>query len=248
MRRRQIRIFLDILLTLLLCPHRWLVARGRKDEAAETLRACSDDPDADGARLAEAVHREIAEERAASSGASWYQLLFHSDAATQRKLVAGVGTAAAQELCGIDGVQYYLLAIFEVSGIDGISRQYQCLIVVGCLKVAMILVAAHLFDRNGRKPLLLASNVIMCGALVVLAASGTAVPYLSLAAVAVYVSSFSLGMGPGAWLVPSEVFSNDIRATAMSMATFVNRSIAFANTSVMLTLLTTMRPAGVFLM
>ena len=35
---------------------------------------------------------------------------------------------------------------------------------------------------------------------------------------ALYLAFFSLGMGPGAWLIPSEVFSTMIRAKAMSAA------------------------------
>jgi hypothetical protein len=43
---------------------------------------------------------------------------------------------------------------------------------------------------------------------------------------ALYMSSFSIGMGPGAWLIPSEIFATSIRAKAMSVATFFNRITA----------------------
>lgn len=33
---------------------------------------------------------------------------------------------------------------------------------------------------------------------------------------AVYLAFFSIGMGPGAWLIPSEIFVTSIRAKAMS--------------------------------
>jgi hypothetical protein len=46
---------------------------------------------------------------------------------------------------------------------------------------------------------------------------------LAVTALVLFVSFFSLGMGPGAWLVPSEVFSLNVRAKAMSLATFANR-------------------------
>jgi Sugar (and other) transporter len=36
-----------------------------------------------------------------------------------------------------------------------------------------------------------------------------------------YLSFFSIRMGPGAWLIPSEIFATGIRAKAMSMATFL---------------------------
>jgi MFS family permease len=43
---------------------------------------------------------------------------------------------------------------------------------------------------------------------------------------ALYLSFFSIGMGPGAWLIPSEIFATSIRAKAMSLATFFNRITA----------------------
>lgn len=52
---------------------------------------------------------------------------------------------------------------------------------------------------------------------------------------ALYLSFFSIGMGPGAWLIPSEVFAISIRAKAMSIATFFNRITATVMSSTFLT-------------
>jgi len=41
-----------------------------------------------------------------------------------------------------------------------------------------------------------------------------------------YLSFFSIGMGPAAWLIPSEIFPTSIRAKGMSVATFFNRIVA----------------------
>jgi len=46
------------------------------------------------------------------------------------------------------------------------------------------------------------------------------------------------GMGPGVWLIPSEVFSTTIRAKAISLATFANRVTAKIVISTFLQLLT----------
>ena len=54
---------------------------------------------------------------------------------------------------------------------------------------------------------------------------------IGIIAIGMYLGFFSLGMGPGAWLIPSEVFSTTIRAKAMSMATFLNRVTATIVTS-----------------
>eukprot|EP00549_Striatella_unipunctata_P016622 CAMPEP_0118721942 /NCGR_PEP_ID=MMETSP0800-20121206/31065_1 /TAXON_ID=210618 ORGANISM="Striatella unipunctata, Strain CCMP2910" /NCGR_SAMPLE_ID=MMETSP0800 /ASSEMBLY_ACC=CAM_ASM_000638 /LENGTH=181 /DNA_ID=CAMNT_0006629987 /DNA_START=52 /DNA_END=597 /DNA_ORIENTATION=+ len=54
-------------------------------------------------------------------------------------------------------------------------------------------------------------------------------------ALAAYLAFFSLGMGPGAWLIPSEVFSTAIRAKAMAVATTTNRIAAAFMSSTFLT-------------
>lgn len=65
---------------------------------------------------------------------------------------------------------------------------------------------------------------------------------------ALYLSSFSIGMGPGAWLIPAEVFSTVIRAKAMSLATFMNRATATLVTSTFFTLAELLTWSGFFLL
>lgn len=70
---------------------------------------------------------------------------------------------------------------------------------------------------------------------------------IAMFALALYLSSFSLGMGPGAWLIPSEVFSTTIRAKAMSVTTFCNRITATIAASTFLTAAHLLTWAGFFL-
>jgi hypothetical protein len=49
---------------------------------------------------------------------------------------------------------------------------------------------------------------------------------LTVVGLAFYLAFFSCAMGPGGWLIPSEVFAMCIRAKAMSVATFLNRLAA----------------------
>jgi fatty acid desaturase len=65
---------------------------------------------------------------------------------------------------------------------------------------------------------------------------------------ALYMSFFSLGMGPGAWLIPSEVFATSIRAKAMSVATFFNRITATLMASTFLSTSAAIGWGGFFLM
>ena len=59
---------------------------------------------------------------------------------------------------------------------------------------------------------------------------------------------FSIGMGPGAWLIPSEVFSTLIRAKAMSLAAFSSRVYATVMASTFLSLANLMGYSGFFML
>jgi hypothetical protein len=70
----------------------------------------------------------------------------------------------------------------------------------------------------------------------------------SVLGLALYMCSFSIGMGPGAWLIPSEVFASSIRAKSMSVATFFNRITATLMASTFLSTANAIGWAGFFLM
>ena len=65
---------------------------------------------------------------------------------------------------------------------------------------------------------------------------------------ALYLLFFSVGMGPGAWLIASEVFSTNIRAKAMSLATFSNRFVGTIMASSFLSMANALTWAGFFLL
>lgn len=92
----------------------------------------------------------------------------------------------------------------------------------------------------------------MCGALIL-----TSVSFLgdkqrssafAIVGLSLYLSFFSVGMGPGAWLIPSEIFATSIRAKAMSMASFFNRIFATLMSSTFLSTANAMGWGGFFLM
>ena len=200
---------------------RWLIMNGRKDEAGIILKKCTYSG-ASATELVNELKNDIDQELAASAGVSWSSLF--EDPLNRKKLTAGLGIAVASALTGVEGIQNYMLHIFEDSGIDEDDEQFQALILVGIVKVLVISVGGYSFDIFGRRPTLIASNLCLSASLFIMA--GTHNAGVGLFAVIFYVSAFSLGMGPGTWLVTSEMYSNDIRTKAVSITTFVNRSIS----------------------
>ncbi len=221
-----------ILLTMFVLPEspRWLLLRDRVDEAAIILDMCSHSHQ-DGKKLAVELQKDIDEELAASKGVTWSSLW--TVPANRRKMRAGVGASVCGALTGIDGVQYYLLTILGSASMAK-NEQFQALLVVGVIKLAMVPVGGYTLDKCGRRPSLIMSLSGISAALFLMAATHhnrielpkQDVVILAFAAVILYVSAFSLGVGPGAWLLPSELFSNDIRTNAISATVFVNRTIA----------------------
>ena len=148
-------------------------------------------------------------------------VIFFPSPAFKRMLLVGVGTAVAQQAVGIDAIQYFLTFILDESGIKTRASQTVVLIALGLIKLVVIVLAGHLFDRKGRRPLFFVSLIGMALSLMLVsfAFMGNAnSPGFAVFGLALYLAFFSIGMGPGAWLIPSEVFSTIIRAKAMSLA------------------------------
>jgi len=174
--------------------------------------------------MQEAVEREAE----AGKSIGWDLILF-PPRAFRRALILGITLAVAQQAVGIDAIQYFLIFVLEESGIRSRLGQTCILIFLGIIKLLFIFVGGKMFDRKGRRPLLFISLCGMAAALMMLSVNffgGSHSASFSIFILSIYLAMFSLGLGPGAWLVQAEIFSNVIRAKAMSVATFANRVIA----------------------
>lgn len=127
------------------------------------------------------------------------------------------------------------------------------LVVLGLIKLGVIFIAGRLLDRMGRRPLFFIS-LLGCAVSFFIVAMGfvgagpAASEVAAIVGLALYLAFFSIGMGPGAWLIPSEVFTTTIRAKAMSLATFGNRATATIFASSFLSVANAMTWFGFFIM
>ena len=67
-------------------------------------------------------------------------------------------------------------------------------------------------------------------------------------ALSIYMTSYSAGIGPLAWLIPSEILPTSIRSKGMSLATFLNRTMATLMYSTFLSVAHVLSWSGFFLM
>jgi MFS family permease len=143
-----------------------------------------------------------------------------------------------------------LLDVLEDSGIESEEKQSFILILLGLLKLAFVVVGGKCFDRRGRRPLFFISLLGMAASLLVVSIAFYVHVNLSTGAtvvgLALYLCFFSVGMGPGAWLVPSETFALCIRSKGMSVATVLNRATATLMSSTFLSTANAMGGMGSF--
>jgi sugar porter (SP) family MFS transporter len=192
---------------------RFLVEKGREGEALAVLTRVGGDV------AARAELSEIRETIAGETGT--LRELFTTR--LRKPLAIAVFLAVFQQITGINTVIYYGSLIFkdQVGG-QSDSAAIGANVIVGLTNLGMTIVALAVIDRLGRRPLMMVSSAGMASSLLVLGILFRLSPppaFAILAVILLYVGSFSVGLGPGVWVVISELFPTRIRGRAMSIAT-----------------------------
>lgn len=208
-------LFLFLLFLVPKSP-RWLLMVGRREEAEAVLERIHGE---------EMVAKEVSEitqsidnaDKGAGVGALFTNNKFLFI------LLVGSALSALQQLTGINAVLYYGADIFEKAlgyGQDDVLQQQ--LLLAG-VNLVCTFVAMGTVDKFGRKPLIYAGSIGMIVGFLMLGLTlmNDAVGIVSLLGVLVFIGSFALSMGPIVWVLLSEMFPNQIRSIAMSIAVAV---------------------------
>lgn len=131
---------------------------------------------------------------------------------------------------GMPAIMSYLQSIFEESGFrlsDSLST-----IIVGVFQVCCFVLASIIVPRFGRRPLLIWSTLIMCVPYFVVGlyfnlkmyypSSVTNVRWIPLAGIIVIIFFTDIGLASVAYMYINEVFSIDIKASAISLMYFIS--------------------------
>jgi sugar porter (SP) family MFS transporter len=176
----------------------------------------------------------------------------------RKVMIFGVGLAFFQQATGINAIFYYLPTIFAQSG-GGLSSAFGQSVFVGLVNVVMTVMAIWLIDRLGRKPLLCVGIAGMALSLLTIAwefravdapmAAQASVSHAGvvLAAIAAFVASFAVSLGPVMWVLLAEIFPNEERAAAISVVGFWNSLVSASVTLLFPKELATWGPGGTFL-
>ena len=221
---------------------RWLLRQGRMEAAAAALERLRQDPQA---RAEEWAQLQAAGD---SQRGGWREL-FRSR--LRKPLLIALALALFQQITGINVVLYYAPIIFHAAGFASTQGEVLATVGIGSINVLATLIAVRRLDRWGRRPLLLGSFAGMLLSLLILA-TGLSLAlqgpwlYLIVAAIAAFVISFAMGIGPIFWLLIAEIFPNVLRGRAMALATVLNWLSNMLVTGVFLDLAARLGAGGTF--
>ncbi|SOV03103.1 related to quinate transport protein [Ustilago sp. UG-2017a] len=208
---------------------RWLVERGRNEEARSSLarinRASLHDP------VVVGILREIQDDLRGKVGLSALQQLrmAFSDKKITYRVFTGALLMFFQQLTGTNSLNYFSPAIFAALGITGQSAGLLATGVYGIVKTVttgLFLIVA--IEQLGRKWCLIIGGLVQVFALFwigiyqAIRPSGTPVDfasYLTIVMVYIFAVGYGLGWSSVTWAVSAEVAPNQLRALAMSSAT-----------------------------
>lgn len=194
-------LFSVLLVTIPESP-RWLMGRGKEEEARKVLFMI-DDTDLDA--QVEEIHQSLANDSA------------NSDSLFQHKywkpILIAFLIATFNQLAGINAILYYAPRIFEMSGVARGASLVQS-VIIGITNLTFTMIGMVLIDKVGRKKLLYTGSLGMTLALGTVAygfynelTSG----YLLLICVMVFIAFFAISLGACIWVVIAEVFPNSVR-------------------------------------
>jgi sugar porter (SP) family MFS transporter len=206
---------------------RWLLARGREDEALAVLRQVRD-PGRAAAELREVralVDAERAEQAREAGG--WAELRLPW---VRRLVLIGVGVAVVNQLGGINAVMYYGTQLLRQSGFSG-DVALVANVLNGVFSVLGMLIGLHLINRVPRRSLLLVglTGIIASHLMIALCSAvlpeGTARSVAVTAFLVLFVGFNQSSVGLVCWVVLAELFPLRLRGFAIGLCVFWNWTV-----------------------
>ncbi len=138
--------------------------------------------------------------------------------------ISAILLAFFSQVTGIDSVVYYAPTVLMYSGFEEASSALLVSILVPVVLLIFTIVAMYTVDKNGRKPLLLIGSLGMGFSFLISGFALTATiinGWIVLLGILLFIAFFAMSYGVIPWLYISEIFPNNFRGKAVSIATLV---------------------------
>ena len=192
---------------------RWLLIRGRTEQALKVLRKIGGGPDYATSEAA-AITKALRDEEL--STATWRGLL---QPRVRRVLIIGIVLAVLQQWSGINILFNYAEEVYRAAGL-GANQILFDIVVTGTINLLFTLIAMAVVDRVGRRPLMLIGSFgigishLLAGSAYHTGQRGAPVLVLTLCAIACY----AMTLAPLTWVLIAEIFPNRVRSLGVSAA------------------------------
>lgn len=235
-----------LLIAVIMLPRspRWLMMRGRKDEARQVLHKLRNS--------AAEVEQELndIETQLRQPQESWG--LFLANRNFRRSVALGMLLQVVQQFTGMNVVMYYAPRIFGMAGfVDPVAQMWGT-VIVGLTNVLATFIAIAFVDRWGRKPILYAGFAVMAlgigtlGTLLHLGMENQSQQMFAIAMLLLFISGFAMSAGPLIWVICSEIQPIKGRDFGIAASTFSNWIANMLVGATFLTMLNTLGNAQTF--
>jgi len=190
---------------------RWLVKRGRNENAAFVLNRISRSGN---------VQSEI---DSIKSSLQHFSEGKYRDLVSKKVfpvLLVAVSIAVLQQLCGSNNITPYMQIIFEQANIRLDEGLFNAVLVSGVFLIFTVF-SMLLIDRVGRRKLMLLGFALMGFFLLALAflfMQDTVQSTLILISLGGFIAVYAFTLGPVTWVLLSELFPNTVRSKALSVS------------------------------
>jgi MFS transporter, SP family, xylose:H+ symportor len=192
---------------------RWLLIRGRTEQALKVLRRIGDSEEYATAETA-AITSALRDEESQEAG---WRGLFQPGVRTV--LIVGIVLAVLQQWSGINILFNYAEEVYRAAGL-GANQILFDIVITGAINLLFTLVAMAVVDRLGRRPLMLIGSIgigvshLLAGLAYQIGLHGVPVLVLTLCAIACY----AMTLAPLTWVLIAEIFPNRLRSLGVSAA------------------------------